>query len=583
MKHLTLAGLLLLLSNGVLANTNAVQAEPETFQENVAASTSAAVTLRLPVVAVAARGTSTTRSVSLANTLMLPALDDREMQSLQQASGEKALRIGLGRALPTSISVPIDLATWQWTAVNDGKVAHFTLTSSGAMRVRAQVQLGKVPAGMELRFYSPADTSQVFDAAIEANSLFWSPTLEGETLGIEVFLPDGVETSAVELAIPQLSHLVLDPASSTLKSSLFKEEYASCQQDLACASPTVQATGKSVARYVFTDTDGLSYLCSGTVLADKDVYTQIPYFFTADHCINNQQAASSMDMFWLYANATCGGSDSSYVQTTGGAQLLVTKPNLDTTLLRLNKNPPSGVILSGWTTTPLTTNQAVTGIHHALGSPKKYALGNFQHYVRLDSSSGGYSVTSDANGDFSQVVWHTGITAPGSSGSGVWVEQNGVYYLNGTLLGGSSECSAMSAPDEYSRFERTLPFVSTWLNAQGTPPSLRLRSSSKSATALVEGVMIARYLQGVRGTALLNGVTAQALNTTTLENQLAAVQQVMDVDNDGSTDASKDALLLMRYLLGLRNAPLVQGVNLSTSGRNTAATVTSYLESILKP
>jgi hypothetical protein len=70
---------------------------------------------------------------------------------------------------------------------------------------------------------------------------------------------------------------------------------------------------------------------------------------------------------------------------------------------------------------------------------------------------------------------------------------------------------------------------------------------------------------------------------TALETQLAKVKAVMDVDQDGKTDASKDGLLLIRYLLGLRDAPLVQGLDLSTSGRNTPAAVASYLESILNP
>ncbi|WML92314.1 trypsin-like peptidase domain-containing protein [Thiothrix lacustris] len=581
MKKIMFVCLWLLLFNGVSANPGGgVQAKPETFRENKGAPVSAAVSLRLPL-AMSKRGMATARSVRITNTLTLPELDTSEIASLQQTAGEKALRVGVGRALPASISQPIDLATWQWTAVSGGKVAQFTLNSAGALRVRAQVQLGKFPAGAELRFYSPTDTTHVFGPYTEANSLFWSPTLEGESLGLELFLPDGGEAAQVELAIPQLSHLVVDPANNTLKSSIFKEEYASCQQDMACASPAWQETGKSVARYVFTDTDGLSYLCSGTVLADSDPYTQIPYFFTAAHCINNQQAASSMDMFWLYANATCGGTDSSFVQTTGGAQLLMAKPALDTVLVRLNNNPPTGVTLSGWTTTPLVANQSVTGIHHALGQPKKYALGNFDSYVRLDASDGGYMVTPDANGDFSQVVWHTGITAPGSSGSGVWVEQGGVHYLNGALLGGASECSSMGSPDEYSRFERTWPFVSTWLDAQGTPPTLHLQGGTKSISALVDGVIIARYLQGIRGDALLEGVTTQALDTTVLENQLAAVQVVMDVDEDGKTDTSKDAALLIRYLLGLRNTSLVQGMDLSTSKRNTSSAIATYLESIL--
>jgi hypothetical protein len=141
----------------------------------------------------------------------------------------------------------------------------------------------------------------------------------------------------------------------------------------------------------------------------------------------------------------------------------------------------------------------------------------------------------------------------------------------------------MGAPDEYSRFERTWPFISTWLGTAGTPPSLRLRDAAKPATALVEGVIIARYLQGIRGTALLEGVTSTNLDIATLETRLAAVQQVMDIDNDGKQDAGKDGVLLMRYLLGLRNAPLIQGLDLAASGRDTASAIATYLNGILNP
>lgn len=583
MKTPLLACLLLLLTSMVQANTNSspAQAEPETFQAPPATTAAAAPALRLLPVKSAAR--AATAAASPSNNVTLPALDDSEIQSLQNADNSKAYRVGVGRDLPASFNQPIDLGRWQWQTVSGGKVAHFSLTSTGALRVRAQLQLAKAPAGVELRFYAPANPATVFGPYTVADSTFWSPTVEGDTLGLELFLPEGVAATAVELSIPRLSHLVLNPASSQMKSSILKEEYASCQLDLACASPAWQETGKAVARYVFTDTDGLSYLCSGTLLADQDVYTQVPYFFTAAHCVSSQQAASSMDMFWLYANTSCGGSGANAVQTSGGAQLLVSKSALDTTFVRLNSNPPSGVTLSGWTTTPLSANQAVTGIHHALGHPKKYAQGKFETHARIDTASGGYSVVADANGDFSQVVWHTGITAPGSSGSGVWIEQGGVHYLNGSLLGGSSECSNKTAPDEYSRFERTWPSISSWLGASGTPPSLRLLDSNKPATALVEGVIIARYLQGVRGSALLDGVTSQTPTLATLETQLAAVQQVMDIDSDGNKDAGKDALLLMRYLLGLRGAPLVQGVELGSSKRNTAAAIATYLESILNP
>jgi hypothetical protein len=586
MKTLTLTCLLLALAHPVQANPQTPapevsRAEPEVFHGEAVTEP---VTLRLSVLPkIAARNATTRSTTATANAVSLPALADAELTLLQNGQGAKAYRVGVGRDLPSSVSQPIDLNAWQWTTVSGGKVAHFSVTSSGAVRVRAQVQIGNFPAGAELRFYSPANPDKVFGPYAEANSLTWSPTLAGDTLGMEVFLPTAVTPQQVELSLPQLSHLVVDPASSQLKNSVFKGEYASCQQDIACASPAWQETGKAVARYIFTETNGLSYLCSGTVLADNDVYTQVPYFFTAAHCVNSQQAASTMDMFWLYANATCGGTNNSFTQTSGGAELLMSKTALDTTFVRLNKPPPAGVLMSGWTTAPLSDNQAVIGIHHGLGSPKKYAMGNFQWHLRIEAINGGYSTTPDNNGDFSSISWHTGITAPGSSGSGIWMEQGGKHYLSGSLLGGSSDCNNLDAPDEYTRFERTWPFISSWLGATGKPPSLRLRNANIPATALVEGVIVARYLQGVRGAALVEGVTSYTLNLSTLETQLAAVQQVMDVDADGRQQADKDAVLLMRYLLGLRNAALIQGVDLSTSGRKTASDITTYIESILKP
>lgn len=577
MKTIFISGLLLLASLNAVAQeaaTPPVQAQPETFQ---AAATSSAKLRRLPVNS-AARALNTTRVSQVA----LPALSKHEISQLQRQQGrEKAYRVGLGRALPSTLSNTIDLNTWQWHSVSGGQVAHFSMTSPDALRVRAEVYLDTAPAGVELRFYAPADPSHVTAVYGSSDKQFWSPTVAGDTLGLELFLPEGIKPSQVSLRIPRLSHLALDPASSSLKSSSILKASSDCQVDIACASPAWQQTGKAVARYVFTDTDGFSYLCSGTLLADLDNSTQIPYFLSANHCVNNQQAASSMDFFWLYANSTCGGNDAKPTQTTHGAQLLMNNASLDTTLVRLSTNPPSGVTMAGWTTTPLNSNQAVTGIHHGSGAPKKYASGVFQQRIRIADNGTSYIVYPDNNGDFSQIRWSTGITSPGSSGSGLWVEQNGVHYLNGSLVGGSSECANPTSPDEYSRFERTWPLVSQWLGTPASSPSLRLLDSNKPPNALVEGVIISRYLQGTRGTALISGVTSQALDISVLENKLASVANVLDIDNDGSKSASQDGLLLNRYLLGLRGAPLTQGLDLSKAQRNTPSAIASYIASLL--
>ncbi len=561
------------------ADANAPQqVAPEVFQ----APNTSKPQLRLMPSSTAARSAQVTSSNS--NAYALPALTTTEQQSLEQSSSaaSKAYRIGIGRALPSALSDGIDFSQWQWTSVTGGQVAHFTLSSSDAARVRVLVKVGAWPDGVELRFYAPSDTSTVFAPTITANSTFWSPSLAGDSISLELFLPDGVAFSDVGLQLLQVSHLAVDPADSSLKSTVkttTTNDYTACQVDIACASSAWQETAKAVARYVFTDTDGYSYLCTGTLLADSDSSTQIPYFLTAAHCISNSTTASSMDFFWLYANSSCGGSDATLVQTSGGAQLLAAQTSLDTTFLQVNLDPPSGVTLSGWSVTPLTVGDTVTGIHHGMGYPKKYASGQFTTRVKVSGTAGSYSVTGDDTGSFSQVVWSTGITAPGSSGSGLWVEKNGVHFLNGTLLGGASACSATSSPDQYTRLEASYPLISNWL--AGSTPSFRLVDASVPPNPLVDGVLVKRYLQGLRGTALTTGVTSQTLDSTALNSQLAAIVKVLDIDQDGTVDVNIDSELLIRYLMGLRGDALISGLDLSQSGRADANAITEYLSNLI--
>lgn len=550
-----------------------VQVPPERFQAAPAVKPS----LRRVPMSLAARG----GQAVVPARVVLPPLDAAELASLPaQPQRRRAYQVGLGRDVPASLQQGVDLATWQWQGVAGGKLAHFTLASPAAARVRAEVELSS-PDGVELRFYAPQDTAAVVGPYDGKTGRFWSPTLAGDTVGLELFVPEGVGLQQVQLRIHQVSHLVLDPATGNWKNSNPWKAGADCQVDLACTAPTWQETGKAVARYVFTDTDGGTYLCSGTLLADKDTFTQIPYFFTAHHCMNNQQAASTMDLFWLYANSTCGGNDANPVQTSGGAELLMARQALDTTLVRLNQPPPAGATLAGWTTTPLRAGQAVTGIHHGSGAPKKYAAGIFERHIRIEQSNEAYAVIPDPNGDFSEVAWRTGVTSPGSSGSGLWVEQNGVPYLNGTLVGGVSDCANPQGPDEYSRFERTWPFVSQWLGKEGTPPTAKVIDPAKPPSALVDGVVIARYLRGGRGAALVEGVTSQAVDIAALEGRLANLSQRLDIDGDGKRRADTDGVLLIRYLLGLRGAALVEGLPLQQATRTSPSALAEYIQTLL--
>jgi hypothetical protein len=125
------------------------------------------------------------------------------------------------------------------------------------------------------------------------------------------------------------------------------------------------------------------------------------------------------------------------------------------------------------------------------------------------------------------------------------------------------------------------PAIKAWLDTPAIEPSFSVLNPEATANALVDGVMIERYLAGKRGTALTTGVLSDTLDTVALEKRLTAAQTILDIDADGSTDSLHDTVLLNRYLLGLRGNNLINNLNLVKSGRNTAASIETYLQSKL--
>jgi hypothetical protein len=50
-----------------------------------------------------------------------------------------------------------------------------------------------------------------------------------------------------------------------------------------------------------------------------------------------------------------------------------------------------------------------------------------------------------------------------------------------------------------------------------------------------------------------------------------------DIDNDTNVDAATDGILILRYLLGLRGTALIQGAVAPGAPRNSAADIEAYL------
>ena len=110
---------------------------------------------------------------------------------------------------------------------------------------------------------------------------------------------------------------------------------------------------------------------------------------------------------------------------------------------------------------------------------------------------------------------------------------------------------------------------------------------SQSATkydALTDGLLILRHLFGLTGTSLSSGAlggTATRTDPVAIKNYLAGISSQLDVDGNGHADALTDGLLIVRYLFGLRGAALTAGAYDPSGSRTSAAAIESYIQSLM--
>lgn len=402
----------------------------------------------------------------------------RRMKPVQIGIARVASREGVARALPALHWMPLR---------GGGSVARMEITSPIALGLRVGLKVDRLDPRAELRFAGSDAPSRVVAMMTgnevlrlaNAQKIFWTPGTDGEKQLIEVYLPAGVPRSAVRLQAPQLSHLL---ANSLNDFKIIEKigESESCNVDTACRVGELGAdfvsAKNAVAHMVFV-VDGDGYICTGTLLADNVATSQIPYFYSANHCIDNQTVASTLNTFWKFEATGCNsGVVAAKVQLAGGATLLYSDPDTSTSnqptngtdglLLRLNNTPPAGAEFAGWDSAPLAGSSNIIGIHHPSGDVKKVSSGKQM------------SVDAYQNA----VAWLSGTTEGGSSGSGLFTADASGYHLRGGLYGGSASCANSGSTanaqnrDYYSRFDVVFPHIQQWL-APAPPTRIRVNGS----------------------------------------------------------------------------------------------------------
>ena len=387
----------------------------------------------------------------------------------EEGPGLPVRQVGIGRDVAQLAGGALEAPALLWQPTADGgRAAALAVASEGAKALRVRLVIEGAPPGLEVRVYDAAGTAATVVAvpahqlstAGEGSAELWTPTVRGDATTVELYLPAGTEPGELKVSIPVLSHLDYD-----LTSGIMTVHPALCRQhkDVACAPDEISdATRRAVAKYVYTTVSGRTGECTGTLLNDTDLATQIPYFLTAEHCLDDQQAASSIELYWFYERASCGGPDpESVTRQTGGGTVLARvsywEPDtgVDHLLLRLNSDPPDGVAMAGWTTAGTAPGDTAIGVHHPLGAPKKLAW----------QSVGGFTGRFSSSGSSHIVTYPDVNLQSGSSGSGLWKRIDGADYLVGVASTSSQPSACAGVWNRYGRFDRFYPRVRRWLGA----------------------------------------------------------------------------------------------------------------------
>jgi lysyl endopeptidase len=389
----------------------------------------------------------------------------------------KPMQIGIGRE--ASSDALNEMPALKWQVLKSGaKVARVEITSPDAFGVRAGVRTAGLVEGSELRFSGSDASDQIIAKVggsetkrlVDDRNIYWTPGTDGQTQFVEIYLPKGALAAPVRFDVVAVSHLLVNSRESLINNNKLSGSCnvnVKCRTDaLAGAAQTNFVNAENAVAHIRFVVGASTFICSGTLLADNVAATQIPYFMTNNHCIENQTIANTLQFYFNFETTTCGNINTTATlptPVTGGATLLYTDADTsatstangtDTSFLQMTNTPPAGTFFAGWDSAALPNATAIVGIHHPDGDPKKVSLGQ----------------TKSISTKLHTVGWTSGTTEGGSSGSGLFtIGGDGAYYLRGGLYRGFAACNNsgdinnVNNVDDYSRFDVAFPSIQQWL------------------------------------------------------------------------------------------------------------------------
>jgi hypothetical protein len=363
-------------------------------------------------------------------------------------------QIGVNRAVEVSPSTRAQ----KFVNPDGSQLVVLIIKSSGASGTGVHFRNFALADGEEVYVYGTSPDSIVFGPFTEkgpwGSGDFWSGTVDGDTVVIEFY--KRTDETGQGFEISEVSHMFAE-LNWQLQSA--QPNVLNCELDASCYSDHEK---NSVGRILFND-NGM-FVCTGTLLNNL-AQDRTPYFLTANHCVNTQAVAQTVEVYWFYQTTNCNsGVLRSVIHSPPGAIFLRAQAFNDFSLVRLQNNPPAGVYFSGWTSALQSTGTGVFGLHHpggfippSVGSYLRRATGS------ITSTNYGCPATGLVSGY--RTDWTSGVAEPGASGSGLFTS-NG-HYLVGVLSCGPTP-SCTDRHSDYSKFANFYPQIRQYIFS-GTP------------------------------------------------------------------------------------------------------------------
>jgi lysyl endopeptidase len=330
----------------------------------------------------------------------------------------------------------------------------------------ADMQLGEG----DLLLVTDAYGLEAYSVTGPASQLGWLPSVDGDHLTLEIWPAKG--SAAHGITVDKVAQGLGVPTPESICGVDDSRDAACYQSDAG-----KWTAGDAVGRMLFQMSNGGWYLCTGSLVS------QYNHFLTNNHCIEDEHAASTLEVRWRYQYSACSGGTLGTASVSNGAHLLVTNVNLDFSLVTLcNDTPAQRYGYLQLNPTLPNVGDVLWIPQHPGGNPKRFA-------VVSDMDSGGNAKVQAVNLDGVVAGGHTDIgyfadTQGGSSGSPVLDANNKVIALHHYGIAGSGSCTG-SNMNQGVEMSKVYPLISSMLTSASscsgpTPPSI---TSIKTVTS----------------------------------------------------------------------------------------------------